>query len=46
MALALDGMNKTLQLIERRGLPSREPVVEAERDPTILRKLFDKAWPN
>ena len=46
MALALEGMNKTLQTIERRGLPTREPVQEAERDPKILRELFDKAWPN
>lgn len=45
IATSLDGMNKTLQLIERRGLPERRDV-EAERDPPILRKLFHKAWPN
>jgi len=42
MAQSLESMNRTLQLIERRGLPAR--AVEAERDPPILRNLFQKAW--
>lgn len=45
MAQSLDHMDRTLQLIERRGLPQRGAEAPAERDPTILRKLFEKAWP-
>lgn len=44
MSHSLEGINRAVQTIERRGVPARaaEP---ADRDPTVLRKIFDKAWP-